>query len=102
MKSHPMAHSLVAELERTSASGRAFGHGLRLSVGIRTSRPVGESHQICEGLLGIGRGVNDRGLVAAQDAELMADLAGAAVMAVFGEPRVRYTSAAAHLVSEFV
>src|SRR3546814_14860147 len=101
MKSHPIANSFVAVLEVMRPSGRAVS--CRAAADIRARRRVGaEGHQICEGLLGFGRGVNDRGLVAAQDAEPMANIAGVAVMEDIGESELRAASARTELGDEFL
>ncbi|ALJ16626.1 hypothetical protein ATM17_31860 (plasmid) [Sphingopyxis macrogoltabida] len=92
-----MAISFVAKLKIRCASGRSFGRGIRAHW-----RVGAERRQICEGLFGLGGGVNDRGLVAAQDTEPMADVAGVAVVEDVGEPELRTAEAGANLGDELL
>src|SRR3546814_20343839 len=100
MKSHPIANSFVAVLEVMRPSGRAVS--CRAAAAIRARRRVGaDGHQIWEGLLGFGRGVNDRRLVAAQDAEPMAKIAGVAYMEGDGQPDMHHAEARPDLGARF-
>lgn len=77
--------------------------GLRRHCGRgRRVRIIAEGEHIVERLLGLGRGVNDRGLVSAENAKPMRHIAGMAVMQLIRQTEVRADQPAPDLGDEFL